>query len=79
MLIISFTQFVVSNYLDGRTGQQCLHRWQKSLNPIVRHGTWKEDEDKVLQKKYFFTYISSALLWLHIAMVLNTGLKLLRT
>eukprot|EP01137_Pigoraptor_chileana_P004953 Opistho-2@47347 len=28
----------VASDLDGRTGQQCLHRWQKTLNPAIRRG-----------------------------------------
>lgn len=37
----------VANCLEGRTGQQCLHRWQKTLNPNIRRGHWTAEEDKV--------------------------------
>eukprot|EP01117_Protostelium_nocturnum_P002743 TRINITY_DN1363_c0_g2_i1.p1 TRINITY_DN1363_c0_g2~~TRINITY_DN1363_c0_g2_i1.p1 ORF type:complete len:624 (-),score=246.38 TRINITY_DN1363_c0_g2_i1:99-1970(-) len=35
----------VSDQLEGRTGQQCLHRWQKTLNPNIKRGKWSEEED----------------------------------
>lgn len=38
----------VANYLEGRTGQQCLHRWMKTLSPDIRRGRWGIDEDKRL-------------------------------
>lgn len=38
----------VANCLDGRTGQQCLHRWQKTLKPNIRKGRWTAEEDKAL-------------------------------
>jgi len=31
-----------------RTGQQCLHRWQKTLNPTIRRGRWEQEEDNLL-------------------------------
>lgn len=31
-----------------RTGQQCLHRWQKTLNPSIRRGRWEQEEDNLL-------------------------------
>ena len=34
-----------ASYLDGRTDVQCLHRWQKVLNPELVKGGWTEVED----------------------------------
>ena len=31
--------------MPGRTGQQCLHRWQKSINPTIRRARWTAEED----------------------------------
>jgi hypothetical protein len=40
----------VAEGLDGRTDVQCLHRWQKVLNPEVVKGPWsKEEDDTVMQ------------------------------
>lgn len=39
----------VATLLGGlRTGQQCLHRWQKTLNPEIRRGRWDPREDNLL-------------------------------
>lgn len=39
----------VATLLGGlRTGQQCLHRWQKTLNPDIRRGRWDTKEDNLL-------------------------------
>ena len=38
----------VASVLVNRTGQQCLHRWQKTLNPNIKRGKWKPDEDQLL-------------------------------
>jgi hypothetical protein len=38
----------VAHCLEGRTGQQCLHRWQKTLNPHIRRGRWTTAEDMML-------------------------------
>jgi len=35
----------VAHCLKDRTGQQCLHRWQKTLNPDIRRGRWSPTED----------------------------------
>ena len=40
----------VAEGLDGRTDVQCLHRWQKVLNPELVKGPWsKEEDDTVMQ------------------------------
>lgn len=39
----------VATMLGGlRSGQQCLHRWQKTLNPDIRRGRWDVKEDNLL-------------------------------
>lgn len=39
----------VATLLGGlRSGQQCLHRWQKTLNPEIRRGRWDTAEDNLL-------------------------------
>lgn len=38
----------VSNALQGRTGQQCLHRYTKTVNPNIKKGRWSLEEDKRL-------------------------------
>ena len=35
----------VAEGLDGRTDVQCLHRWQKVLNPELVKGPWSKEED----------------------------------
>ncbi|RDX88009.1 Transcription factor MYB3R-5, partial [Mucuna pruriens] len=35
-------------YLPGRTDVQCLHRWQKVLNPDLVKGSWTKEEDDCL-------------------------------
>ncbi|RKP14010.1 Homeodomain-like protein, partial [Piptocephalis cylindrospora] len=39
----------VAACLVNRTGQQCLHRWTKSLNPTIRSGRWTQEEDNRLR------------------------------
>ena len=33
-----------------RTDVQCLHRWQKVLNPNLTKGPWTKDEDDVVNE-----------------------------
>jgi hypothetical protein len=40
----------VAELLDGRTGQQCLHRWEKALNPVIKRGRWTAEEDELLRE-----------------------------
>ncbi|KAH3743678.1 myb transcription factor [Pelomyxa schiedti] len=35
----------VASLLPGRNGQQCLHRWLKSLKPSLKQGHWNDEED----------------------------------
>jgi hypothetical protein len=36
--------------LEGKTPTQCLHRWQRVLNPNVVKGPWKSEEDGRLRQ-----------------------------
>lgn len=40
----------VAEKLPGRTDVQCLHRWQKVLNPELVKGPWTEEEDNLVLK-----------------------------
>ncbi|KAL5552096.1 hypothetical protein UlMin_002272 [Ulmus minor] len=40
----------IASYLPGRTGTQCLHRWQKVLDPVLVKGSWTEEEDDLIVK-----------------------------
>jgi hypothetical protein len=45
----------IASYFDNRTDVQCLHRWQKVLNPELVKGPWTTEEDhKVVEmvRKY---------------------------
>ena len=38
----------IAEYFEDRTDVQCLHRWQKVLNPELVKGPWTAEEDKKL-------------------------------
>jgi hypothetical protein len=38
----------IAENLKGRTDVQCLHRWQKVLNPSLVKGPWMDIEDRLL-------------------------------
>eukprot|EP00826_Nyctotherus_ovalis_P024051 TRINITY_DN1855_c0_g4_i2.p1 TRINITY_DN1855_c0_g4~~TRINITY_DN1855_c0_g4_i2.p1 ORF type:complete len:456 (-),score=122.63 TRINITY_DN1855_c0_g4_i2:178-1545(-) len=38
----------IAECLPGRTDVQCLHRWQKVLNPELVKGPWTDDEDNLV-------------------------------
>jgi hypothetical protein len=38
----------IAECLKGRTGVQCLHRWQKVLNPNLIKGPWTKEEDDII-------------------------------
>ena len=38
----------IAESVIGRTDVQCLHRWQKVLNPTLIKGPWTEDEDMLV-------------------------------
>lgn len=45
----------IASYFPDRTDVQCLHRWQKVLNPDLVKGPWTKEEDAkvvILVKKY---------------------------
>ena len=39
---------LVASYFVGRKPEQCLHRWQKVLNPELVKGLWTKEEDQRL-------------------------------
>jgi len=38
----------IADSFENRTDVQCLHRWQKVLNPDMIKGPWTEEEDRTL-------------------------------
>ncbi|KAL8504108.1 hypothetical protein ACS0TY_022731 [Phlomoides rotata] len=38
----------IAEYFKDRTDVQCLHRWQKVLNPDLVKGPWSKEEDEVI-------------------------------
>lgn len=40
----------VAAQLPGRSDVQCLHRWQKVLNPELTKGPWSQEEDDRLSR-----------------------------
>ncbi|KAJ1501449.1 hypothetical protein HMI54_009981, partial [Coelomomyces lativittatus] len=40
----------IAEYLQDRTHTQCLHRWQKVLNPKLVKGAWTKEEDQLLHQ-----------------------------
>ena len=57
----------IASFLDHRTDVQCLHRWQKVLNPSMVKGPWSKAEDmKLAQNVLRF----GAKNWSHIAQAL---------
>eukprot|EP00743_Colponemidia_sp_Colp-15_P003083 GILK01003332.1.p1 GENE.GILK01003332.1~~GILK01003332.1.p1 ORF type:complete len:581 (-),score=103.52 GILK01003332.1:162-1904(-) len=40
----------IASYLDDRTDVQCLHRWQKVLNPELVKGPWTKEEDELVTR-----------------------------
>lgn len=36
----------IAQYFPGRTDVQCLHRWQKVINPNLVKGPWTKEEDE---------------------------------
>ncbi|ORX46514.1 hypothetical protein DM01DRAFT_1339516 [Hesseltinella vesiculosa] len=39
----------IATLVGGRSGQQCLHRWLKSINPAIRRSPWNKEEDDALR------------------------------
>ncbi|GJM94918.1 hypothetical protein PR202_ga11603 [Eleusine coracana subsp. coracana] len=44
----SLTTFFSAECFPGRTDVQCLHRWQKVLNPELVKGPWSKEEDEII-------------------------------
>lgn len=40
----------IAGFLPGKSDVQCLHRWQKVLNPELIKGPWTEEEDNIVVK-----------------------------
>ena len=38
----------IAERMEGRTDVQCLHRWQKVLNPDLVKGPWTKEEDRTV-------------------------------
>ena len=38
----------IASFLKERTDVQCLHRWQKVLNPSLVKGPWTKEEDDLV-------------------------------
>lgn len=38
----------IAQNFTNRTDVQCLHRWQKVLNPELVKGPWKKEEDEII-------------------------------
>lgn len=38
----------ISTHFNSRTDVQCLHRWQKVLNPKLVKGPWTQEEDAIV-------------------------------
>eukprot|EP00736_Rhodelphis_marinus_P008201 Rmarinus@m.15842 len=38
----------IAEYFRNRTDVQCLHRWQKVLNPHLHKGPWSKEEDEIV-------------------------------
>ena len=40
------SNFAVASFLEGRQGDQCMHRYTQTLQ-LVRKGKWTQEEDEV--------------------------------
>ncbi|KAI8077187.1 Homeodomain-like protein, partial [Thamnidium elegans] len=40
----------IASMLKGRTGQQCLHRWEKSINPAIKRTKWTDKESDLMRR-----------------------------
>ena len=54
----------IAESLPGRSDVQCLHRWQKVLNPNLIKGPWSYDEDLLVLKR---VYEDGAMKWTNVA------------
>ena len=46
----SYFHLAVASFLEGRQGDQCMHRYTQTLQ-MVRKGKWTEEEDEVIPAK----------------------------
>ena len=46
----SYFNLAVASFLEGRQGDQCMHRYTQTLQ-MVRKGKWTEEEDEVIPAK----------------------------
>ena len=46
----SYFNLAVASFLEGRQGDQCMHRYTQTLQ-MVRKGKWTEEEDEVILAK----------------------------
>ena len=56
----------IAEHLDGREDTQCLHRWQKVLNPSLVKGPWTKE----VHSFFSFLFSSSSLLVLSFSFLL---------
>lgn len=48
--VLSSTVILAAEFFTDRTDVQCLHRWQKVLNPDLVKGAWtKEEDDRIME------------------------------
>jgi hypothetical protein len=52
-----------AEFFQDRTEVQCLHRWQKVLNPELIKGPWTQE---VCDCSVYFTYAENYLCMLHL-------------
>jgi len=57
----------ISEHFTNRSDVQCLHRWQKVLNPALNKGPWTETEDKIICE---FVKEHGPTKWSHLAKLL---------
>lgn len=43
----------IASFFKDRTDVQCLHRWQKVLNPNLIKGPWTKEEDEIVTKMVY--------------------------
>eukprot|EP00871_Galdieria_phlegrea_P004901 jgi/Galph1/5411/GphlegSOOS_G4032.1 len=58
----------ISEQLHNRTDVQCLHRWQKVLNPALNKGPWTVQEDRIIKE---FVNEHGPTKWSHLAKLLH--------
>ncbi|XP_066932814.1 uncharacterized protein [Clytia hemisphaerica] len=41
---------LVADHVEGKTQDQCIHRWEHTLNPNIKRGKWSQEEDEALME-----------------------------